>query len=242
MGILPKPDPVWCRGMARLKLVFLDYDLTLMDTMIDFYEAVNRARERYGLKPLDYEAFLRYFIEDTLDRMAPPPEDPIGFWRYFRRVYETRYGKPMDGAWYLLYILKLRGCRNIIVTGREKPSTTIWGELRRFGLEWGIDEVYTMHDLEVMGGSEDCLFDKSWLLRVLLDKHGAEPGEAVMIGDYRLDAESAGKAGILFIGLSSIRPRAESLYSAGACRVVSSLYEVPLVIYDVFHRGECPRE
>ncbi len=240
MGNLPKPDHyVEMIFVDGPKLVFLDYDLTLMDTFVDFYEAVNEARRHYGLEPLSFQLFMEYFINDTLTSKAPPPHDQVGFWRYFRRVYSTRHGHPMPGAHHLLYMLRLWGSRNVIVTGRECPSMVLWGELRRYGLEWGIDMIYTMHDLERIGGVEETLFDKSWLLKYILNLYGVEPSEALMIGDYRLDAQSALKAGIVFIGLSNIPKRARDLYDNGACRVVETLYDVPVVIHEIFYEKKC---
>ena len=223
------------------KLVFLDYDLTLMDTFIDFFEAVNEARKFYGLNPFSFKEFMEYFIDDVLSVNAPPPDDPIGFWRYFRRVYSTKHGCPMEGSHYLLYMLRLWGSKNIIVTGRETPSETIWWELRRYGLEWGIDAIYTMYDIERVGGIEETLFDKSWLLKYILEKYGFKPSNALMIGDYKLDAKSALKAGVVFIGLSTIPKRTRDLYINGACRVVGSLYEVPIVIHEIFYEKRCRR-
>lgn len=215
--------------------MFLDYDLTLMNTFVDFFEAVNEARRFYGLRLFSFNEFMNYFINDVLAEKAPPHNDPIGFWRYFRKVYSTKLGYPMEGSHYLLYMLRLWNTKNIIVTGRETPSETIWWELHRHGLEWGIDFIYTMYDIEIKGGIEESLFDKSWLLNYVLNKFGIDPENAIMIGDYKLDAKSAKKAGIIFIGLSNIPRRARDLYTNGACRVVSSLYEVPLVIHEIFY-------
>jgi len=221
------------------RLIFLDYDLTLMNTFMDFFEAINEARRFYGLKPFSFDEFMSYFVDDVLAVKAPPQNDPIGFWKYFRRVYSTKHGYPMEGSHYLLYMLRLWGTRNIIVTGRETPSETIWWELRRHGLEWGIDSIFTMYDIELIGGIEESLFDKSWLLEYILDKYGVDPGNAIMIGDYKLDAKSALKVGIVFIGLSNIPKRTRDLYINGACQVVSSLYEVPMVIHEIFYEKKC---
>ncbi len=220
------------------KLVFIDYDLTLMDSLLDFYEAVNKAREFYGSKPYSFDEFFKLFVSDRISYEAVPEGvSERDFWRYFRRVYTTRHGRPMDGALYFLTVLYSINTLNIVVTGREIPSTIIWDELRRFGLDWAIDEVYTIYDISVLGGEEEILFDKSWILKHVLEKHGIDPLDAVSIGDYKTDVLSSAKVGVPFIGLSPYNERKKSLIENGACKVVSNLYEVLMAIYDIFYEG-----
>ncbi len=217
-------------------IVFLDYDLTLMDTMIDFFESVNIAREYFGEKPYSYTEFYNLFISDRLGREAVPDGvEPSVFWRVFRRVYSTRHGYPVSGAYYLLYMLRLRGSYTVIVTGREVLPETIWFELRRFNLDWGVDEVYTMYSLWRMGGVEEELFDKSWILRYVLEKHGVEPWMTVMVGDYKLDARSCRRVGVPFIGVSTIPVRRKDLVENGASIVVDNLYDVVTAVHELFY-------
>lgn len=223
--------------MRRLKIVILDYDMTLIDTLIDFYEALNRTLEHYGLEKISYSEFLKLFKEDRLGlELVPDYIDPRDFWRYFRRVYESRYARPSKGAEYFLYMMKLYGARNIIVTGREVPSVKIWWEVRKFNLHRYIDEIYTMYDLHLMGGIERELFDKSWLLIWILRRHGASPEEAVMLGDYWIDALSSRNAGIAFIGVTEYDERARDLYMNGAEVVVKNLYEAVEAVHDLMSR------
>ncbi len=225
--------------MSFPKIVFLDYDLTLVDTLLDFYEAVNEARAFFNSKPYTLDEFYRLFYSDRIGVEAIPDNtSPSSFWRFFRRVYKTRHGSPAVGACYLLLMLRLWGSRNIIVTGREVLPETIWDELRRFNLDWGVDEVYTMYSLWRLGGVEAELFDKSWILKHIIRRYGVEAFETVMIGDYKLDARSCIRAGIPFIGVSNIDKRRRDLVENGACIVVKNLYEVPLAIHKLFYSRE----
>ncbi len=217
--------PMWPR------LVLLDYDMTLMHTLIDFFEAVNAALEKYGGRTLSFNEFLYLFENERLGEIVPSGVEPRVFWRYFRRVYRTRYGYPSPGAEYMLRILSMNNTHIVIVTGRENCRIALWDELRRFGLHEYIDEVYSMRDLELLGGDEEELFDKSWLIQYVLRNHGAEPREAVLIGDYMQDYYSAARAGIFFIGYAIHEKRRRQLRAAGAKYIVSSLYEIPYTLY-----------
>ncbi len=209
----------------------LDYDMTLMNTLIDFFEAVNAALERYGAPRLDYGEFYRRFLEDRLGEIVPRGVDPAEFWRFFRRVYSTRHGYPSDGAEYMLRMLRHRGSEIVIVTGRENCRLQLLDELRRFGLHDYIDEVYSMMDLYRLEGDEEELFDKSWLISYILEKRGYSPRDAVAIGDYIQDYRSAEKAGVEFIGYAPYPERRSLLRKRGVKHLASTLYEIPYILY-----------
>ena len=221
--------------MVKIKLVILDYDLTLIDTFIDFYDAINRACMILGGKPLDYDEFVEMFNNDSLSYKAPPSNtDPVRFWKLFRKIYETKYGIPVKGAHRFLSWIKMYGIKVVVMTGREVHPDKIWFELARFDLDWGIDEVYTMYSLKLLGGSEEYLFDKSWMIKLLLEKYSVEPHKALMLGDYWLDAESSSRAGIKFIGVSAKGLRKQKLLEKGALTVVDDLEEALYSIYKLF--------
>lgn len=221
------------------RLLILDYDLTLVDTLYDFFEAVNESRKAFNLKPLSLVEFLNYFLSDELTWKAPPESSLDYFWRFFRRIYRTKYGKPVAGATRVLELLKSIGVRNVVVTGREVPSSSIWLELQGMGLDYVIDDVYTLYDLMILGGREESLFDKSWIINYLLSKSSIEKSEAVFIGDYWLDALSAGKVGVPFIGITSFEKRAHDLLRYGACKVVGNFYELLVALYELCRNGSC---
>lgn len=221
------------------RLLILDYDLTLVDTLYDFFEAVNESRKAFSLKPLSLVEFLDYFLSDELTWKAPPEGCLECFWRFFRRIYRTKYGKPVAEAIRVLELLKSIGVRNVVVTGREVPSSNVWLELQGMGLDYVIDDVYTLYDLMTLGGREESLFDKSWIINYLLNRSSIERSEAVFIGDYWLDALSASKAGVLFIGITSFEKRAHDLLKYGACRVVRSFYELLVALYELCRNESC---
>ncbi len=226
--------------MNTIRIVLLDYDLTLMNSIYDFYDAVNTAVKKYGGEPVVFDYFYRLLIEHRLDELIPRGVSKVDFWKYFRKVYRSMTGIPVRGAYRFLLYTSMMGLLKIIVSGRENHPLNIWLELRRHGLDEYIDEVYTLYDLEVMGGVEEELFDKAWLIKVILKKWGVTPCEAVYIGDYRQDYISSLKTGVEFIGVAFSRERAECLRSVGVERIAMDLEEALYYLLDIMRkrRGE----
>lgn len=224
--------------MARIKAVLLDYDLTLMNNLIDFYDAYNETLKKFVGKTLGFNEFFHLLINYSLQAYIPPDVDRFSFWRYFRQVYRTRYGYPMEGAYYFLYWVKALGLKTIIVSGRECHESSIWEELKRFGLNEYIDKVYTMFDTLILGGVEEELFDKTWLISYALSSYGLDRDEVVYIGDYRQDLLSAQRTGIKFIGIAFSEKRKECLRRLGAEYVGSNLYDVTYYLWQIIREVE----
>jgi phosphoglycolate phosphatase len=207
-----------------------------MDSMIDFYEAVNEALKHYGGRPVSFNVFYRLLLEHRLDDVIPPGTDPVAFWRFFRRNYRSMHGWPVKGAWRFLYYARLTSRRIIIVSGRECHEDILWHELRRYDLDDYVDEIYTLYHLEVLGGIEEELFDKTWLIKYVLRKEGVEPGETVYLGDYRNDLTSSRRAGVWFIGVAFTRERGECLRRLGAEYVARDLDEALYYLLEIERR------
>lgn len=219
--------------LTKLRIILLDYDLTLMDNLIDFFDALNKALLRYAGKTITFNEFYSRFLDNRFGDITPENVAPEIFWRYFRMVYETRYGRPLKGAEEFLFRTKIHGLRNIIVSGRECHSRRVWLELERFGLAEFIDEVYTLYDLSLLGGAEEELFDKTWLIKYILTKYGASSDEAVFLGDYSQDYLSSMKAGVKFIGVSSYPERKKYLQVLGVKYIAEDLLEAYYILGDI---------
>ncbi len=207
-------------------LVLLDYDLTVMDNMIDFYEAFSESLKRFGYEPVSYDIFVKHVLADSLHDLLPPEIRPLEFWTYFRRIYPSKSGYPMRGVKRFLVVLKSLNIPVVVISGRDSHPLLLWHELARFGLDDYIDEIYTVFDLRMHGGIEEELFDKSWLIRIVIKKYYVEPSHAIYIGDYKQDYISCSKAGIRFIGITRYRERAETLRKLGAEIIVSDFDEL----------------
>lgn len=221
----------------KIRAVLLDYDLTLMDNLLDFYDAYNEALRKYTGRMIKFNKFFKLLITHSLHTLLPPNIDQISFWRYFRQVYRTKYGRPMEGAYYFLYWVKALGLKTIIVSGRECHETSIWEELKRFGLDEYIDGVFTLFNATVLGGIEEELFDKAWLINYVLRSYGLHKDEVIYIGDYRQDLLSSRKAGVKFIGIAINEERKRCLHDLGAEYVGSNLYDVTYYLWRVIRNS-----
>ncbi len=224
--------------MGKIRVILLDYDLTLMDNIYDFYDAINEALKYFNAKPIPFNRFYYLFINYRLHEVVPSSVEQETFWRYFRRIYPSRTGLPVKGLDYFLYWVRNLGLKNIIISGRECHELKIHLELEKYGLRDYIDEVYTLFHLEIYGGLEEELFDKSWLIKWVLEKHGTEPGEAVYIGDYSQDYYSSRKVNVEFIGLALSKERAECLQRIGVKYIAKNYYEVLLYLLDIMKERE----
>ncbi|MCD6196267.1 MAG: HAD hydrolase-like protein [Staphylothermus sp.] len=217
----------------RIRIVLLDYDLTLVSNILDFYDAYNEALKNFLGKTVSFNKFYDLLINYRLDYFLGKDIDKEAFWRFFRKNYRSMYGYPVDGAYYFLYWVKNMNMKSVIISGRECHPDVLYYELRRFGLDEYIDEIYTLFNLYVVGGVEEELFDKTWLIRYVLKKHGIDPSEAVYIGDYRLDYISSKKAGVEFIGVAFDPERKECLYRVGAKYVGENLYDALYYLLEI---------
>lgn len=222
MKNLPKTEGIY---LPRLELFILDYDQTVVENFIDFYEAYCEALSTYGEGCLPYEDFIVLMRENKLQDKIPREGDQVKFWTTFRRLYRSRHSFPQRGLRELLLLLRIFNVKVVVVSGRETPSQLILWDLRRHGLDEFIDDVLTISDLVMIGGSEEFLFDKSSLIEYAMKKHGVT-GVVLCVGDYVTDYYSCGKIGGLFIGLNTMPERNNSLKEAGVSLLAKDFYEV----------------
>jgi len=204
-----------------------------MSNLLDFYDAYIVALKKFLGKTVSFIEFYKMLVNHTLDEFLGEGIDREAFWRFQRKNIRSMYGYPVDGAYYFLYWVKNMNMKTVIISGRECHPDVLYYELRRFSLDEYIDEIYTLFDLYVIGGVEEELFDKTWLIRYVLKKHGIDPSEAVYIGDYRLDYISSKKAGVEFIGVAFDQERKECLYRVGAKYVGENLYDALYYLLEI---------
>jgi len=215
---------------GSIRLAILDLDQTLIDTLHRFHAAFSQALERVGGMPPGWEEFVRMYSEDRLDEYIPDGIDPGEFWRDFaRRHAEIRHpgDRLIEGAREALEELRGMGIRIVVTTGRRTTEDSVWGELRRFGLDGLVDGVYTLGQHEPNSGG---LWHRHELIQRILSDFGVDPGEAVFVGDYWVDVESAKMAGVLSVGvLTGLEPE-ERLRRKGADHVIPGVWELPWLL------------
>ena len=208
-----------------LKLAIFDLDQTLVNTLPRFFRIFNSSLEHFGGKPVDWDTFIRDYAEDVLNRHVPV--EPKEFWDYFLSHYndlECREDRVIEGARDVLKFLKDRGIRVVITTGRMVPPEKVWEELRRFGLDAFVDEVYTR--LTNYGDGRR----RTEMIRKAMEKFRASPEETVLVADYWPDMQSGRETGVFTVGVLTGLESEEKLRENGANVVVRSVKELPEAI------------
>lgn len=179
-----------------MTLVVFDLDGTLVDSRKDLATAVNGMLLEYGSSPLPEADVTRMVGEGArvlVDRaMAaaglPAAEAPRALDR-FLALYDAHlldHTRPYEGVLNLLE--QLDGLANLAVL-TNKPHRATTRVLEGLGLR--------RYFIEVIGGDQDLPRkpDPAGLL-ALVERCGAARDETLMIGDSRVDLETARKAGV----------------------------------------------
>ncbi len=220
--------------MLPPKLVILDLDLTILDTLKRFYGTFNKTLEEFGLNKVSWDIFMDNFKRDTLNNILPANINRRMFWEEFRRLYSRwmhEEDKPIPGALETLKWLKQKGFKVVVSTGRDADPTDIWRELRHFGLDKYIDDVFTinMQDRSV----ERIPFLRTDLLRLILKKYMVDTSNAIFVGDYWVDMESGKETGLVTIAVLTGYKEPDLLKRHGADYILKDISELPKLISDM---------
>jgi len=219
------------------KLIILDLDQTILNTLNRFYETYNFVLELTGGKRIDWDTFYRLFCSDELDSLRPRDKSRVEFWREFRRLYGEwihEEDELIEGAYETLKWLKEHGFKVVVTTGREVEKDKVWNELKVFGIDGLVDDVYTL--VEQNPEHEDILFSRVGLLKHIIEKYGARSDEVVFVGDYWVDMESGRKAGLITVGVLTGCKSRELLLSHGASYVIKDISELPELIGSILDK------
>jgi phosphoglycolate phosphatase len=203
------------------KAVIFDLDGTLLDTLNDLGESVNRVLAARGLPTHDIDAY-RWYIGDgsaVLMARALPPEErlPETIQACLQELLED-YGKnwhtfthPYEGIPDLLGKLAQRKVHMSVVTNKPHRFAELMTchyfkmtpFFRIFGLRDGIPK--KPDPFQALTAARDM---------------GVLPGNCFFLGDSAIDMETARRAGMIAIGASwGFRPVSE-LLEAGAVHVI----------------------
>ena len=200
----PRLAPIPGRGgsliaseaMLRPAALVFDLDGTLIDSRRDITTAVNRTREGYGLPPLALEQVVmmvgegaRLLIERALPQIpAERIDEALAIYlEHYRRVCldETR---PYPGVEEMLARLAPAYPLALLSNKGEELS---WRVLRGLGLDRFFREV-------VGGDSLPTRKPDPAGLRLLAGRLGVPVERVMLVGDTRIDAETARNAGCAF--------------------------------------------
>ena len=182
------------------RLLVFDLDGTLVDSKVDLAVAVNVALESYGIPPLPYPTIYGYVGDGAsmlIRRAIPPdradrfPEVLDRFLSYYRR-HLLGTTRPYPGV--VDSLRKWAGTYRMAVLTNKALSMT---EEILAGLS------LSRYFSEVRGGDsfENKKPHPEGLSRMVREA-GAEPGEAVMVGDSRNDVLAGRAAGTVTCGVT----------------------------------------
>ncbi len=211
-----------------IKLVILDLDQTLTDTIKRFYEIFNMLLLRHGRPPVDWETFFTHYRFDTLDSLIGDEKER--FWEEFSKSY-CNYVHPEDkvirGAVPVLKKLKKEGFKLVVATGRTCTPEDVKAELEAYGLLKYFDAVYTR---KMVDPDREHLWSRTSLLKRILSDFNVKPEEAVFVADYWIDMMSAKNAGVIGIAVKTGHEIVEKLERAGATIIIDGIWDLPIAI------------
>ncbi|RLG76128.1 MAG: hypothetical protein DRO23_01855 [Thermoprotei archaeon] len=219
-----------------VKIVVLDLDMTLIDTLERFFIVYNTTREIFGLNKISKEEFMHYFKNDMLDPIIPENINKMNFWKTFRTLYGnvfTHKDKPIEGAIEVLKWLKKNNYRVIVTTGREIDPEKIWAELKEYNMAEYVDEVYTIKQQKPE--DEHIPFSRKGILNEILQKYGVNPEDVVFVGDYWVDMEAGKAVGVKTVGVLTGLKTEELLRKHGADIVINGIWDLPKVLSSFPH-------
>jgi phosphoglycolate phosphatase len=208
--------------MSHHRCVLFDLDGTLVDSLADLANSMNRVLTRQGLPPHPVEAY-RYFVGDGITNLVQRalPDEALQqeiieeCVQEMRKEYALRWAettRPYPGIAELLDALATRGIEMTILS--NKPDELTQEVVRTLLPDWRFAAV---------AGAKDAIArkpDPAGALRIasLLQR---VPEEFLYLGDTNTDMRTARGAGMFAIGALWGFRTAEELKDSGAQALIS---------------------
>ncbi len=206
--------------MANYPVIVFDLDGTLLDTLHDLHAAVNHALSVHAMPPRSLAEVRRalghgvaYLVRQSVpnDTSEETLQAVLASFRSFYLAHSMDYTRPYDGVLEAAARLKGGGKRMAIVS--NKPDAAVQDLHRRFFSAAGIDIAVGERDGVPRKPDPAAVF-------AALARLGAEPSEAVYVGDSEVDLETARRAGLPCIAVAwGFRDEGE-LIAAGAHTII----------------------
>ncbi len=180
--------------MSQKKLIIFDFDGTIADSFQLAISAFNSISEKYGLKKVSMDELSRLRNLSSRELIG---EWKVPFWKmpFVIRAARKEFGKQIDKVApfpkveAILLELKKRGYLFCLLTANSQDNVDHF--LQKHGL--------TMFDW-VYGGCG--LFEKSKMMRKILQKFNCDADKALSVGDETRDIEAAKKCQISSVAVS----------------------------------------
>lgn len=202
--------------------VLLDVDGTLLDSTYHHALAWLRAFRELGHPITAAQAHRAIGLGD--DQLVPhlldldPADVPAGLLDALADAH-TRHYAPLREE-----VVALPGTRELVLACAERGARAVLATSGKAAdLEWMVPRMGESVADALFGHttSEDVSRSKPApdLIQVALEAHGLDAARSIIVGDSTWDAEAAGRAGVVFVGLLSGGVSAAELTSAGAVEV-----------------------
>lgn len=211
----------------RYKAILFDLDGTLLDTLEDIANAMNRVLDQKGFSTHRLDAY-RYFVGEgatmLVRRTLPDDKRDDETIRECLEIFSEIYGqnwdiktKPYDGVPEMLDELTARGLRIAILS--NKPHEFVKLCVKKFLPNWKFDVVLGQRDTVPRKP------DPAGALEIVERLHTA-PSDFLYLGDTAVDLKTAIAAGMFPVGvLWGFRPIQE-LQENGARALINSPLEI----------------
>ncbi|MET0933403.1 MAG: HAD family hydrolase [Mycetocola sp.] len=210
------------------KAVLCDVDGTLVDSNYLHVDAWARAFDELGVRVESWRVH-RAIGQDSAKLLAALLGDRAGELGEQAKALHSRFYtelayrlRPLDGAQELLRALAQRGITVVLATSAPEDELALLTE--------ALDANDAIHASTNADDVDTAKPDPS-IVNVALDKAGAEPGEAIFVGDTVWDCIAASRAGVRTIGLLCGGSSSAELRSAGAIAV----YDDPAALLAEIH-------
>lgn len=225
---------------ARPRLIIFDVDGTLVDSQNDIVSAMTHAFTRAEEKVPDRKTILGIVglsLDVAIARLAP--QLPVALQARMVEWYKQAYMQLRASSGAAQSSPLYPYARETLAHFFAQPDVVLGvatGKSRR-----GLDKLLQGHELQHLFGTEQVSDNHPSkpdpaMLRAALTETGAEPGDAVMIGDTSFDMEMAHAAGIRGIGVSwGYHPR--SALSA-AYSIVDDFRELPACLNTIWEMAK----
>lgn len=214
---------------VKYRAVLYDMDGTVLDTLNDLHNAVNRSLREFGLPevpPEQTRACLgngaAWLIAHCVPEGCPPElrERVLAWYKPWYDAHCRIETRPYEGILPLMERLHALGVRQAIISNKPDPAVQELAAYFFPGL------------LETAVGERPGVRRKPAPDTVLAaaKSMGLSPTDSVYVGDTEVDLETARAAGMDCVAVSwGFRSR-EHLLASGACRIADSPEELELLL------------
>lgn len=210
-----------------IKIAVFDLDGTLVDSLTDLAQSVNKGLKKAGLEEKPIENFKRYVgngREVMVKRAMGEKSNDESLFKIAMETFNAEYAvhcndntKSYDGCDKMLETLAENGIKTAVLS--NKPDEFV-GDI--------VTKVYPNHTFTEAWGQKPqykCKPDKE-ALTAMLDIYGITPDECIYIGDSDVDVLTAQNAGVRMAGVEWGFRGKEELMATGAPFVASTAEEL----------------